>query len=413
MKLVLKRNWLSISTINEISLFILIAIYSIPSLSSLNRWFIPFSLIIVWILTSLLLEKRWISNFIGLLFYESLFIMGLLIIYASNPNGFDTSNTLFYILFFFWPFAYEFYSIRALHIQKRIIKVSLFFFFVGMFFTYRGLMIYPEAARTLANTSRDYATYYTSLGIGGYGFIYGLVFLTGVVFFLILNNKFVKKINKLYIYTFFLLQVLVVVKANYTIALMFLALNIFLVLIAFNSKNPIITSFFLVFIMTVLYVFKIQVADVFVYLARTLNMQTPQLKLLELKNVLFAQNIYDLERFQRYFISLETFLNSPILGSRGENNFLVGGHSEILDHLAKYGISGFLFLATILKSFKLQRIKIINRNQKLILLLVQLSFIMFAMINTFIIGYPIMMVVFFLNPLIFSAIDKERENQKK
>ncbi|MEG0577629.1 MAG: O-antigen ligase family protein, partial [Bacilli bacterium] len=76
-----------------------------------------------------------------------------------------------------------------------------------------------------------------------------------------------------------------------------------------------------------------------------------------IKNFGFESEGGMLNRFNLYFLSLDTFIKNPIfgVGFRDEIlhttvnvvNPLIGGHSTILDYLASYGVFGFIYIGMI------------------------------------------------------------------
>ena len=145
-----------------------------------------------------------------------------------------------------------------------------------------------------------------------------------------------KKWLKLLIWTNIILATLVVLKAQYSTALIILIL-VYLIYFFFDVKFnfvSLIKLLFFSFLISLIYIFRIDFLD---YLSSFLDGSNYQMKISDLKASLINEQASGTvsERTERYVRSLNIFSESPIIG--GNSRVEVGKHSLILDTFAQFG----------------------------------------------------------------------------
>lgn len=288
----------------------------------------------------------------------------------------------------------------AIYLYKRNdVKMSgwLFFIYVVInlitcFTTYWGCKMYPGASRDLAGgdaSSSSFFYVYMNANIGGFSFIYSLVFLFVLAICTIKNHQtMIEGRRMLAIAIVFSIGiVMAVIASEYTIAIIvtcFCAL-LFFISRKFNFKRILFWGISLLFIFNM---FKLVIADGLKIIADETDSYLLTHRLTDISLSLegkHTQDDSDLDvRAELYTKSLASFINNP-LGGWSLN--CMGGHSYIFDTLAKYGLLGLCFLIISLRLIYSNYIK--------------------PLVGTFVYGYALICFVVFiifatLNPKVFT-----------
>ena len=219
----------------------------------------------------------------------------------------------------------------------KVMYVVIIIYTITSITTYIGLGLFPNASRMMAfGTIEDNAIYYR-YNIGGYGFIYSLVILHPMIVAFLR-----KKTNLLICIAFSFIAGMVIVKADYTIAILLFLLSCFSYLMPLdNEKNvKLKTRMLIVFALIVF----LNIGSLLDFLAVQTFLGESSLKIADVSRILQGSQFTELDmtiREELYRDSWETFIESHCLGSVFINTATkVGGHSMIIDFLGNWGILG-------------------------------------------------------------------------
>ena len=239
--------------------------------------------------------------------------------------------------------------------KEQLLMIILSFNIIALIGTYLGLLVDSHAARTLSKSGAG-ALEITQLGVGGYGTVYMNAVIYPILFFLkkTTNNKWIKFLSWLNI----AFAILVILNANYLIAIILLVFQLFYI---FSKKSAIRVLFILIFTVGSLFI----IDDI-----ERLSYPLVEGTSLELKHAdIFNKsksksNEYNtIEiRSERYERSLRLTFFNPLIGTLSFDD--VGKHSNILDVFAQFGIIiGILFINLLRQPFLNIRKKIPPYNR--------------------------------------------------
>lgn len=279
-------------------------------------------------------------NFFSFIDRKLFWIIVLFIIYTTVINTFysDSSFVLRHLqLYIFLIIIYlSSYIIYLEHDDKTfLIKVILILNLIALTGTLIGLNLDSSAARILAKSSAE-GMELTESGIGGYGTVYTNILIFPLVF-LVRKIYISNKLIKLLCWFTILLIILVILKANYFIAIILLIFQIlFLNFKGFSFFFKITSILLLIFF---LLSFKNNVSfliqSVYPYVQGT-SLQRKFDDILSNINGGIADNNTIAGRTDRYERSIKLFFESPVVGVFSFND--VGKHAILLDVLAQFGV---------------------------------------------------------------------------
>ena len=321
------------------------------------------------------------------------FIFVVISILKGNDATMDQIG--FYLHYITWPVLFicvarNYNVVEIKHLLYFIIAICI----IGDILSLKQLSINPDIARLLAGThlKGDKIAYY-KMGVGGYGYVFAMTFFTfGIVRWLMKSNN---KLEKIYLTVFLIINSIFILYASYTTAIIITLILICLALLADMKRG----NRFAIFVI---------VALVLIFLGKPLlEVGYSVANDLELKWVAkrFGQLIYakenddmsSLRRVRLYKLSFHTFVSNPILG--GDE---IGGHSQILDSLAQYGVFATLLIVFIRNCKKLSD-RFLKKSD---LSIYTLIFFIFTCIDTCnVMQLPV--VVFCAGPLISYYIKME------
>ena len=216
--------------------------------------------------------------------------------------------------------------------------------------------IAADISRTMSRSSEE-ARELAAQGIGGYGYIYTVVLCVPFLAQLALRfrkewnlgrTRWQKRLAHMVIWVNFLLASLLLIRAGYTIAMILWTFAVLSVALIRSSRTlPFAISICFVGVLALGAVIAMKpallalegVATGTEYSAKIRDART----LLEEDQSTGTVN----ERVSRYYISLELFVENPVIGTLSFDD--LGKHSAILDRLAQYGFFfGFIFIALLI-----------------------------------------------------------------
>jgi len=253
--------------------------------------------------------------------------------------------------------------------KNIFITLFLCFFAISVVATLTVVIEDNEASRLLAGAATaEERFYYYSKGVGGYGFIYGCVFL---LYAIILWRKNIKnKLGKFLLLVLSITMFAMILFASYTTALLFALLIILLASYIGSKKKRSLSMLLVVF--TLIFIFRVPILEGIKNIATQFNLYWIENRLGQLIQSFTSGDITDLRRYELYKTSWDTFLNSPLIGGNS-----LGGHSMLFDHMGEFGIAGLLFFICqiyIIRVFSKQ----ITKQKSIIFILV----ILFMCIDT-------------------------------
>lgn len=282
---------------------------------------------------------------------------------------------LVFCLQMFW-----YYSDKV-KILKRQVMLMLAYYALITINSIVKLSQNSQISRLLAGASYEHA----GLFMAGYMTIYSAVFIlaAGILFWL--TTPQLSRTNRLMILFCIVLGTLMLVLAQYTIALLLyalLCLLLFLIYAPTTVRAKTIVSVVLILIAT--YYFLLPIFEDLLVMSSSSRLKMLFYRLDQVTSYLLApgNNTDSLGvRPTLYGNSLSTFLANPLwgIGSHIKNSLIVGEHSEIFDLLARFGLVGFICYAT---SFGGHAKKILGRVKNASgLWLIYIVYILFLMLD--------------------------------
>lgn len=204
-----------------------------------------------------------------------------------------------------------------------------------------GLRYYPEASRILATFSDkgnpDFILY-SSLNIGGFSFIYTIMFLIPILTRNIMNHKKIVDVILLVII------IICVYFSQYTIAIIF-SLVALISWFFKRDTSPFKGILFLFFGVLILYLLVSVYTDFFYILANRIRNILVRERVLAVLNLLFFKEATtNLGRFDLWIDTLNVFRKYFLFGGWVNNSNVYSQHSFIFDFIAKFGMLGILAL---------------------------------------------------------------------
>ncbi len=380
-------------------------------------WLIP---MLVWFLFILIQRRSFFSNLRSPL-NEMLFFIVLTVTIPYIFGNYSIGNrflSLSQIPFFY--FAYYFNAItRNKKTNRLIILWSIPPILVTTLNTTIGLLKDPQLSRNIKSAGLESETLWKQ-GIGGYDFIYFLVFISIIFFCILFFKKTVNISKKKWIIGISILAILVItiVLSNYFTALIMLLTSITIFLLF--KKITTLKLLFLTFTFITFGLWGSQIRNSALdSLIQIIPKGLTSDRLSKFKTDAVGEKSTDMyyeDRAPTQTKSINAFIQNPITGIivnqlKIKDDYFseFGQHSQILDTLALFGIIGFLQIYFIVKIF-LQRIKRNEVNLNAFTWSVLISVLILNIFNntTGLIGFA----YFFIFPTAFSWLRDNHSNVK-
>lgn len=294
--------------------------------------------------------------------------------------------------------------------ENRVLKFFLYIALITIgalcINTIRVLIQNPNLSRILSTGNPEkYEDYISAKFIGSFGFAYGLIFIIFSIIGIKLLDK--KSTNKILYVGLSLLFIVTIIYEQFTISILLLVIAIIFILFkVYNIKRLII---FLTIMCCVVFIIMPTIINILNILANNIDQYEVATRINEIINFLEnfnLENSMDMKaRVDRYSMSVKTFVNDPI-GLMKEKE--IGGHSELLDEYAKYGIIIASFTVVVfveyMKFIKNDILK--QKNNRNIWFVNGIIYLIYVTVNTsmFIITS---IMIFFIVPLILKLSEKE------
>ena len=285
--------------------------------------------------------------------------------------------------------GYVVYQTSDLKNAKRLLFFYVLLNTITCLTTGYGCSIYPGAARHLAVGDEAVVTdygLYKMANIDGFAFVYTMVLTLPIIIYWYRNVPFTRFVYKVIPIAIVLLLGYLVVQTEYTTALLlFLALCLLFVL---RQKNVSLKNCILVAILCfcTFEVFAPLLSDGLQYMAQKTESRDMSDRLNDLSLKIIGKetesNAADLDdRGEKYMKSLDTFLSHPfgVWLASGKT----GGHSYMLDNLARFGLIGLYFIWIMIKTLYVNYVAIYKRrNVYNYALFMLLGFVMLIVVNS-------------------------------
>lgn len=298
----------------------------------------------------------------------------------------------------------------------RIIKLLSPFIILTCILTLNEYRITPYISRMI-KTGAVEGKEIMAAGVGGYEFIYFIVFIFSILIFTFLSINFEnhQKKSKFIMLLLIILTGYTIVLSGYTTALFLifiaLLLRIFGYIVSFNKliKN---TGKFILFCFVIYFGFEFILDNFLIYFQDSINAN----KILEITSYIDYNSLGNSSqaRLDVYQKSISVFINNPIFGiifyPLAVNSFgeliAFGQHSQIIDTFALYGISiGLLQLYIYIKPLK-DRIIVSFKKYNVLAILIMLNFLIVTVFNN--ITPSIGFAVLFIYPTISEVMKKQK-----
>ena len=235
-------------------------------------------------------------------------------------------------------FFINIYSADSWRNYGFIVPVTLLLFIWFNYQTATALAQDASIARQLVRDTEELYDYMRR-GIGGYGLVYPQVVISPVVFAWTLksfeHNKFFFALGAVWAVTFWWL----LNNAGYSIAVIASAVS--LIVLIFYRRRSVLPAFVISVVLIMVGVLMLVYVDGFRNMMLRVFEGTKVVRKIEDLVSTAEGEMADsfAVRITRYWWSLQTSLQYPVIGGRLFGG-RIGGHSEILDMFAKYGVWG-------------------------------------------------------------------------
>lgn len=332
--------------------FLIVARISCPALSNLPFFSMAFTFVygcafLVLFLIYYPKFTRQEFTILGMIALFTLWVVGKSLYLGNGLFSRDAFNAyviVFLTVIFLWSKRQP--ENRQLALFSLIMVAMVFNYIYSIWVLHQD----PGASRTAAATSvLEKSPYDVLSAVGGFDAVYGGVSLVTIFLFMLHSQK-EWNLRKWIILAIMVLAVVFIYMAAYATALLLLICTIALI---FGSRNKVLAGVLVVaFLLILLFHDPLGqwLMDASSAFSDSEIMQTRTLEFGKMLKTFEAAGTYagDDGRAARMQWSLNAFLADPLFGGYGKQGVKVGGHSELLDMLGKYGLLGFGLLAAYL-----------------------------------------------------------------
>ena len=223
--------------------------------------------------------------------------------------------------------------------RKIFVSGFLIVLLVGLVATLSVLITDSTVARMLAGAGDEaYRAEYYAKGVGGYGFVYGWVFILFGIMSLVRREK--RTVYKICLIALTVLTFITILYSSYTTAFMLSIIMIFLSVYS-NTRSKQATVLFIIVVVLIVALL-VPILSLLQDVARSMELTWIERRMGELISAEESDGLGQLRRSELYMKSINSFLENPIVGAGN-----VGGHSFVFDMLGNYGIFGLFFVIAV------------------------------------------------------------------
>ncbi len=348
-----------------------------------------------------------------------IFIIPIINHIAASAGHIEIVNVIYLILqWLVWPFI-GYFVIENLSSKSQKVALGAFLtcFVITSITTIYGCYIYPDAARLQANGNyrierADMVAVFRGMNIGDFQFVYTVVLMIPII--LCACRNYFR--NKVFGYLMLALLLFTIYKTQYTTAsLLSIIAVLFLILPAtYNSRRP--TLWLILFIVLAIIAAPL-FSGLLEFVSSSTNSDLLSVRLSELSQSLSGEEMDESTdygtRLYLWELSLNTFFKYFFTGVyfityRSQAYMYVGGHSFILDTMARFGVIGLLLLVWMFRTlFKIYIKPYSQRPEYVYLLVVYAINIAQCLLNTL----SIEIVFVYLIPL-FMSLSSQKSDKK-
>ncbi len=268
--------------------------------------------------------------------------------------------------YLFWFIAQYYIGNNQLNRFKFITLVALCGFMISATIQFQALLINPYFSRSITgmagatSSNRAIAEEAYKLGVGGFDILYAIILLSVPIIFTFLKSK--PPIRYLFLVAGLLLMA-AGFQATYTIGTLSMILA-FLIILLFHQRIMRPVNFLIASVLLILF-FQVEIRDSLVsllnYILQIVSLNAEYAgKIQAIQNGLTYLSLKeDTIRFDQYGESIDGFLKNPLFG---DISGLCGGHSAILDSLARFGLIGTIPWIMIIFYFTKQTNQSVYKN---------------------------------------------------
>lgn len=385
---------------NNLSLLLLVSLFLFTPFYGLKKLAILGTLTLVWMISSFAINREAMRKTIPLfiILFALLFLQW---IYSGFPGEKDqfrrffTQNLWTYI----WGVMGVFYA-SNINVFKKSIPFITIMITVSCIFTIIGNIAIPGASRMLAGSASEGSQTYAllhSMNIGGYDFIYALVFAV-VPCTLWIKNR----LNKFVVYALFLALVLsTLLVASYFTSIILAVLAI--VLSLSNTRNKSTSVIVPLILISLVIAFGNTILQGLVDFGALIDSQMLQNRAQQMLDGTY-QDAYDsagdYSRWDRIVNAIHNIGQSPILGRMTSKHLdiLPSGHSELLGYFERFGIFGLMPILYFYTIYKKIHKCASTKEMKLLITVFFSLFFLFITLDTFDIANSTGCMVFLIAP---------------
>ena len=278
--------------------------------------------------------------------FEKLFPLILLYVLNNVVRSSETSlvNIILNVMrLLVWPVGIAImFKYNCVSNAKRILFIFVICIAATMLTTYWGNLEFPGVSRAMAHLTSDgfadQVRFYQNFNIGGFDFIYTLPFLPPFAIYCF--KMFSKKWLKLLAIVFVFILAITVYEAHYTTALVTSLMSVLLFLLPHKISMTRLIGYYIVMAFLVF----LCSSTISVFLSEASSATEAGVYAERFQNMSDMMTGTDIgegntaNRISLYQDSFFAFVDNPIVGGKA------GGHSMILDMMARCGIFGLVIL---------------------------------------------------------------------
>jgi hypothetical protein len=413
----IKENRLSfkpVSGIRDISMCLLMLWFVNPYQRFMGTWLIPGVLMLTWIVFAYFAFPKAINRMIFTKHFQISILWPIFLVVLSLFGWAEFSLYPFLMPFYLSAFCYYAYGKNYKSIKFFITIYLLYIVAIGS----NSLIKMEdnwEIARILANSDQTVTSAYASPLMADFSHIYAMLFivLTGAYYIKYYQKTFLKVAISVFV---IVLNVLLILRSQYTYAII-LMLVFATCIYFFNFNNTgftlkkVITPFVLILALVLFWIYG---AEILYWIGNNINATSVTTRINSIAHTIENGSIQsgsDLQkRIMLYDRSVQTFLSNFVIGVGGKvykAGGLVGGHSQIIDNYAYYGVfGGTFFIVYLISIYKNVRAYLVQNNYKFFRLLFWL-YLINCLINT---SYtePILSAVYFIIPMFLFILQRKQ-----
>lgn len=269
-------------------------------------------------------------------------VYDMFVVVKTTTNGeglFNTQAFNSYILLMMYSLYLSIKHSENEREKQTYYWVCMSGYIVTIVYSIIHLVSNPLASRIAATGSKASGGV---VGIGGFDTVYGTVFL---VFTFLYNIEKSRNKRKRFInISFLVISLIFIVMASYATAFVLVAIG--LVMYFFNKNRILSISIFISLV--IIFCFRENIGLVIMNSSKGISYSnTLSTKIYQIGYIIkYGESTGTLAgssgRINMMLNSIQVFFENPITGAYGSYDVSIGGHSELFDTLARFGLCGFI-----------------------------------------------------------------------